>query len=352
MPLNTFLAFFSLSSRMKHLDEETDRAFFSWFKNEFIPFRPGYMYQSEEISELHEKYRLLILNMRVHGRVLDSRKKETYETDSQQASAIPDELAPHIFFSVTNDSGISPKLTTTKISEIKSDMFRSKEFNNLSMRYGLKISKKQLYEKIALIGKASQAASEYFPRGEKLLVEIFDPYYDPLFLCKLLSDSLIHSRHLSLKIHFCDLAVLKRIDGIESMRGPGLKTACQKAVKAKLREEWLSIQEGIIPALRNLWLSSRNLRLYHWQPKNSEVSGRVYEATIRNSFHRRLIRIDNKYYLKSDHSFHVPRESGGEFDEPVGFSHENPEEFTRWADQREFEAQRLLINGQPCFSPD
>lgn len=352
MPLNTFLAFFSLSSRMKHLDEETDRAFFSWFKDEFIPFRPGYFYQSAETIELHEKYRLLIGNMRVHGRVLDSRKKETYETDSQQVSAIPDDLAPHIFFSVSNESGISPELKTTKISEIRSEISRAKEFDNLSMRYGLKISKKQLYDKIALIGKASQAASEYFPRGEKLLVEIFDPYYDPMFLFKLLTDKLKYSRHLSLKIHFCDLAVLKRIDGIESMKGPALKTACQKVVKAKLGEEWLSIQEGIIPALRNLWLSPRNLRLYHWQPKNAEVLGRAYEATIRNSFHRRLIRIDNKYHLKADHSFHVPREQGVSFDEPVGFSHEHPEEFTKWADQREFEAQRLLINGQPFFHPD
>lgn len=352
MPLDSFLTFFSLSSRLSELDEESDRKFFGWFKDEFTPFRPGYLYQPSDTEKLHEKYRLIIGNLRVHGRLLEPNLKKESKHDSEEISAIPEELMPHIFFSITSPSNTLGQLKTARIQEIKSDTKRTGEFDSLSMRYGIKIPKANLYEEIAMIGKAGRAASSYNGSRVKLAVEIFDPYYDPAFLYKVLCEKIEYTKHLSLRFHFCDLAVLKRIPGIESMKAGALKEACRKKVKDQLREDWKSIEAGITTtSLKNLWLTEKNLQLYHWQPKDAEGSARKYESLIRNSFHRRLIRIDKKYHLKADHSFHFPRESAGKFDEPVGFSNEQENEFNEWANQREFEAQQLLINGQPFFRP-
>lgn len=354
MPLNSFLTFFSLSSRINHLDEETDREFFSWLKDEFIRFRPGYMYQPTEINELHEKYRLLIGNLRIHGRVLEPQAKKQYKNDDQEISALPEKLFPHIYFSESNPSSTSDNLKTARISEIRSTSQKTLEFGSLSMRYGLKIKKQQLYEKIALIGKAAHAASEYVGNSLKISVEIYDPYFCPAFLRKLLAEKIEYSKYLSFKIHFCDLWVCKDIKQSNTMTGLTLKTACQKRVKDILKNKWYLIEgeiERIDPRLTMYWRSGKNLRLYHWQPKEADVSTRRYVAIIKNSFHRRLICIDKRYHLKSDHSFHLP-EKVGTFDEDVGFSLEQPDEFVNWADKREFEAQRLLVNGMPSTNPD
>lgn len=350
MRQDSLLTFFSISSRIHELDEESDREFFGWFKDEFTRFRPGYLFQPTACERMHEKYRLLIGNLRVHGRVLEPKSKKEFDGDNDEISAIPEDLMPHIFFSTNSPSSTSDQLRTARIPEIKLEPHRSKEFDNLSMRYGIKIPKAKLYEEIALIGKAGRAASSYLGSGVKLKVEIFDPYYDPAFLYKILCEKIELTKYLRLCFHFCDLAVVKRIHGTESMTAAALKEACRKKVKDQLREDWRSIEAGITTtSLKNLWLTEKNLQLYHWQPKDSTGSSRKYESVIRNGFHRRLIRIDNKYHMKSDHSFHFPREQAGKFDEPVGFSPEQENEFNEWADQREFEAQQLLINGQPFF---
>lgn len=351
MRQDSLLTFFSISSRIHELDEESDREFFGWFKDEFTRFRPGYLFQPTSCERMHEKYRLLIGNLRVHGRVLEPKIKKEFDGDNDEITAIPEDLMPHIFFSTTSTTNTSDQFRTAWIPDIKSDIHRTKDFDNLSMRYGIKIPKAKLYEKIAMIGKAGHAASSYLGSGLKLKVEIFDPYYDPAFLYKILCEKVDQTKYLSLRFHFCDLAVVKRIPGAESMTAASLKEACRKKVKDQLRDDWKSIEAGITTtSLKNLWLTEKNLQLYHWQPKDPEGSARKYESLIRNSFHRRLIRIDNKYYLKADHSFHFPREPAGKFDEPIGFSHEQEEEFKDWANIREFEAQQLLINGQPSFS--
>ena len=353
MPLDSFLTFFSLSSHLNELDEETDREFFRWFYNDFVRFRPGYLFQPTASEKLHEKYRLLILDLRAHGRVLEQKTKKEFDRDAEEISAIPEELMPHIYFSTTKPTGTSGQLKTARIPDITSETHRKGDFDNLSMRYGIKIPKARLYEKIAMIGQAGRAAASYLGSGAKLKVEIFDPYYDPAFLYKVLCEKIEQTKHLSLRFHFCDLAVVKRIPGAESMTAGALKEICRKRVRAQLMEDWKLIEAGIsTTSLKNLWLTGRNLQLCHWQPKDTTGSSRKYESLIRNAFHRRLIRIDGKYHLKSDHSFHFPKEPAGKFDEPIGFSHEQEKEFAEWADQREFEAQRLLINGQPCFSTD
>jgi hypothetical protein len=285
---------------------------------------------------------------------LEPQVKRQYENDDQEISGLPEKLFPHIYFSESNPSSTSNELKTARISGIRSASLRAQEFDTLSMRYGLKIGKQQLYEKIALIGKAAHAASEYVGNGLKISVEIYDPYFCPAFLCKLLAERIEYSKYLSIKINFSDLWVTKEIQKSNTMTGLTLKMAYQKTVKALLKEHWFSIQGEIKrndPRLTELWQSYRNLCLYHWQPKDADVSARVYEAIIKSSFHRRLICIDKKYHLKSDHSFHLPK-TVGTFEEDVGFSLEQPDEFVNWADKRQFEAQRLLVNGMPATGLD
>lgn len=350
MPSDSFLTFFSVSSRLHELDEESDREFYQWFSYDFRRFRPGYLFQPTHDERMHEKYRLLLLDLRAHGRVLEPIPKKEYHGEAEEISAIPEELMPHIYFSTTSPSTILNRLKTANIPEIRIETHRAKEFDNLSMRYGIKIPKAELYEKIAMIGQAARAASTYLGSGIKLKVEIFDPYYDPAFLYKLLCERIDQTKHLLLRFHFCDLAVIKDIPAVDSMTAAALKEACRQQVKTQLREVWRSIETGITTtALKSLWLTEKNLQFLHWQPKVASGSARTYKSTIQNAFHRRLIRIDNKYHLKSDHSFHFPVKPAGEYDEPIGFSHEHENEFNEWSDQRKFEAQQLLINGQPFF---
>lgn len=350
MAADSFLAFFSISSRLHELDEESDRRFYQWFSYDFRRFRPGYLFQPTPDERMHEKYRLLLLDLRAHGRVLEPKSKKEFDIEAEEIAAIPEELMPHIYFSTTSPSNTSNELKTAKIPEIILETHRSKEFDNLSLRYGIKIPKAKLYEKVAMIGQAARAASNYLGSEVKLKVEIFDPYYDPAFLYKILCEKIDQTKHLSLVFHFSDLAVIKDIPVVEFTSGATLKEACRQHVRAKLRDEWSVIKAGIKnTSLEDLWLNKKNLQLYHWQPKNVSGSSRTYKSTIQNAFHRRLIRIDNKYHLKSDHSFHFPFKPAGKYDEPIGFSHEQENEFNEWADQREFEAQQLLIDGQPFF---
>ena len=62
MSTESFLTFFSISARLKDLDEETDRRFFNWLNDEFKTFRPGYMFFSQNEDTLNIKYRLLLGN--------------------------------------------------------------------------------------------------------------------------------------------------------------------------------------------------------------------------------------------------------------------------------------------------
>ena len=137
------------------------------------------------------------------------------------------------------------------------------------------------------------------------------------------------------------------------MRGSGLsiKKAYQKLMRNQLEKEWSMRQWEIPPAMRQYWTNGENLSLFHWQPKNACDSLVGYRKKIKHSFHNRMVRIDKKYNLKADHSFIYPKEKSG-FDEPMQFSHMQPEEFIDWPVKREFEAQQLRVNGQLFGTPD
>lgn len=363
MEPNSLLTFYSLSQKVHLLDKELEHDFFSWFRDDFIRLRPGYLYNSCDPKNLQFKYQLLIANLKKHGRVLENPETKGTREENEQLAALPDDLIPHLFFSAAEHAHQRAGLKMVQIRNFIKEGERNREFDLLTMVYGLQIPKKDLLEKIAEIGRLWKSASKFFTKTKPLKVEIYDPYFDGRFLCQLLDEKIEDTKYLRLVLHCADLTFIEKIvkrnqpGFLQTLTGQQLKDLCAETAKTMFHDIYDGFMTGRKtrigkPNPQTLWQFSDRLKIYIWQPKRPGLSAKRYRDIVKNSFHRRFIVIDDKYHLRADHSFHIPNHASVSYDEPVDISIKSQEDFKEWSNTREFEALRLLITGRSFFQDD
>jgi len=366
---SSLLAFYSLSEKVELLDKDLEREFFSWFRDDFTRLRPGYLYNSCDPRNLQLKYQLLIANLKKHGRVIEDQKLKAAREEKEQLSTLPEDLLPHVFFSASEDIQKGEGLKAVQIRDFIKEGERNREFDLLTMVYGLQISKKDLVEKIAELGKVWKAASRFFRKTKPLKVEIFDPYFDQTFLTKLLDEKIENTKYLRFALHLGDMSFVNEIEKnlkkrgekepFTRLTGKDLKDLCAVEAKNMLYDVYKRLGTSRIPSPskpdpdpKKFWQFSDRLQIYVWQPRRPGFTAKEYGDIAKNSFHRRFIVIDGKYHLRADHSFHVPRHSSISYDEPVDISLKAQEDFKEWSNRRDFDPLRLLISGGNFFHDD
>lgn len=366
MEPSSLLAFYSLSEKVQLLDKELEQEFFSWFRDDFTKLRPGYFYNSCDPKNLQLKYQLLLANLKKHGRVIEEPELKQAREEKDQLSALPEDLMPHVFFSASEDIH-KEGLKAVQIRNFMKAGERNREFDQLTMVYGLQVAKKDLLEKIAEVGRIWKAASRFFRKAKPIMVEIFDPYFDGPFMTQLLDEKIEDTKYLRIALHLGDLTFINEIkknavkrgesEPFGKMTGQELKDLCAATAKTMLRnvcEGFGTSRKSRLGKLdpRQFWQFSDRLKIYVWQPRRPGFTAKEYRDIVKNSFHRRFIVIDGKYHLRADHSFHVPSHASISYDEPVDISLKAQEDFNEWSNRREFEPRRLLITGGSFFQDD
>jgi hypothetical protein len=347
MKNHSFLPFFSLSEKIGEADNEIGDTFFAWLRDDFVSSRPSCYYKQIPNDALGFRYELLIGNLKANGRVVEGGESTSFKNEKEQADASHAKACPHILFAKDLSTGYENKLHTVNIGAIKQNGLRNELFNDLSLRYGLRVKKKELPAKVAEIGEVAKGMHTITGKRTKTFVEIFDPYYNKRFLEALLIEQLNFSRYLSLCFHTCDLQAFKNFqkEEVRLLSGSRLKKACADLFREDIRRIWQAISSEMPSSERTLWSSHRNLRFCLWQPKEENGSAESYMNKVRNSFHARKLQIDEKYCFVADHSFHLPDPGHDSYDEPVRFSIDRHETFNEWAQKRQFEAKKILITG-------
>ena len=347
MKNHSFLPFFSLSEKIAEADNEVGDTFFAWLRDDFVSSRPSCYYKQIPNDSLGLRYELLIGNLKANGRVIEGGVSTSFKNEKEQADASHAKAFPHILFAKDLSTDYENKFYTVNIGAIKQNGLRNEIFNDLSLRYGLRVKKKELPAKVAEIGEVAKGMHDITGKKTKITVEIFDPYYNKRFLEALLIEQLNFSRYLSLCFHTCDLQAFKNFqkEEVRLLSGSRLKRACADLFCEDIRRIWLAISSKMPSSERTLWSSHRNLRFCLWQPKEENGSAESYMNKVRNSFHARKLQIDEKYCYVADHSFHLPDPGHDSYDEPVRFSIDRHETFNEWAQKRQFEAKKILITG-------
>lgn len=349
----SFLPFFSLSDKIREADEEVGDSFFAWLRDDFVSSRPSCYYKQIPNDALGLRYELLIGSLKANGRVVEGGISNSFKNEKEQADASHAKACPHILFANDLSTGYENKLHTVNISSIKHNGTRDGLFNDLSLRYGLRVTKKELPAKVAEIGEAAKEIHAITGKKTRTFVEIYDPYYNMRFLDALLHEQLRYSRYLSFCFHTCDLQAFKNFhkEEIRLLSGSRLKKDCADLFREDIRRIWKIISSKMQHTEKTFWASHRSLRFCLWQPIEDDCSAESYMFKVRNSFHARKIQIDEKYCFVADHSFHLPEPGHDSYDEPVRFSIDRHEAFSEWALRRQFEAKKMLITGADyCFS--
>ena len=355
MLADSFLLFYSISRRIEEVPKEKEEEFFRWFRDEFTTHRPGYFYNTFNDENVSEKYRLVLLNLRAHGKVVEAPEKAGEKTEDGDMASLPEDLLPSVFFSVEKPSQRNGERGIVNLLEISDGKARNRLFDDLSARTGLRIPKKDLLDRLALLGRSAKTISRYYRKKRKLTVEFFDMYFQHEFVKSLLVDRYHDIKNLSIVFHVSDLAVARRLvarekEAQERLKGEQMKMLCSSAFRRDLASRWSELKKYVPTGAETHWATSLNLKINLWQPLNTWGTGLDYLTRVKNAFHRRRLRIDKIFHYSSDHSFHVPSDKSGEFDEPIGFHVDSGETAEEWAEKRGFAAQRLLVTGGDSFS--
>lgn len=357
MHTDCFVLFFSLSKNIGEVPKDKERQFYHWLREEFAQFRPTYLFHDLDEKKLEDKYKILLTSLKAHGRVLNVKSGRFPDDEEVQIGSVPESLVPHVFFSAEKPTQKEGARATVNVNEMYREETRSPLLDQLSLRFGLRIPKKELASKLAEVGKAAGTIYEYIKNRNKIVVDIYDRYYSPQFIETMLAEKIEHTRNLAFRFHTSDLAVLKRIvpEGtdqdkyLKRLSGEETKTKCMKEFVKILQYEWEITKRKIEPRHGEMWEGPNKLKIFLWQPRKQQETGLHYKRIINSVFHGRKITIDNKFNFTVDHSFHIPSDTKADYDEPVGFNVTDQETYQQWANARDLAEQRYLINGKPCL---
>ena len=357
MHTDSFVLFFSLSRNIGEIAKDKERQFYHWLREEFACFRPTYLFYDLDEERLEDKYKTLFTSLKAHGRALKVEPGRFPDDEETQIGSLPESLVPHVYFSAEKTTQKEGPRAIANVNEMYREETRNPLLDQLSLRFGLRIPKKELASKLAEIGKAAGTIYEYIKNRNKIVVDIYDRYYSPQFIDTLLAEKIEHTRNLSFRFHTSDFAVLKKIvpEGsdldtyLKCITGEETKAKCIKEFVQQLQYEWEKTKRKIEPLHREMWEGPNKLKIYLWQPKTEQETGLHYKKSINSVFHGRKISIDNKFHFSADHSFHLPSITKAEIDEPVGFHVTDQETYQQWANARDLTEQRYRINGKPCL---